>query len=621
MQLKEKCEIVIQHLKDQAACYIDEAKKCLSFLRTYFARRKEEYSTEAGNNWIANRKKNIPAYEKSINMLNELVESGTIDCSAQVITKKTEPTNIEMDFINDLRATNTLAETTIGKYRRCGRLFIYYLSEYQLITDVHVIKYEHVISFYSSMTYEKYRRVGMQEFLQRFTLFLYQRKIKPYAFVLTIHFLGLGRGCYWNHIDVNLAQLIEKQKTSSCTLPSYSEYHDFTCKILRTIKENNYSKNEYLTYKKIYDIFYIFMEMNSVLYQKELFSAWIKSNCATMDRSSKNTWFRALDLLETQINNGEVNLHDIFWRKEKCIDQLGEWCKSIVFQFLELKTKEKWKPSTINMYRSSITAFCTFLEKQGISSFSDLTPECVKKFNLTDEHTTLAGKNAYISRIRKFLYYLSLKGYTKNPKLEYALITAHAPRETFVDVLSEEQVQTLYKKLESGSCSYLKKAIVLIGLQMGIRASDIVELKLEDIDFKHVSLKFVQQKTSKEIELPIPTKVANTLYQYLLNERPQTDSRYLFVQGRAPYGKYHRSKPYHILKELLPDLEKGFHITRKTFASSLLDRGSSIEDVSLALGHEGIQSVHNYLSIDGERMKMCAISLEEEGLIFSGKFE
>ena len=62
----------------------------------------------------------------------------------------------------------------------------------------------------------------------------------------------------------------------------------------------------------------------------------------------------------------------------------------------------------------------------------------------------------------------------------------------------------------------------------------------------------------------------------------------------------------------LPEMEgSGFHVTRKTYATRLLKNGVGADMVAEALGQCGTSSVHRYLSLDTDRMRMCPLSLSE----------
>ena len=63
-------------------------------------------------------------------------------------------------------------------------------------------------------------------------------------------------------------------------------------------------------------------------------------------------------------------------------------------------------------------------------------------------------------------------------------------------------------------------AIVMLGLRMGIRGVDILNLKVSDFDWQNKTVSFVQQKTRTAITLPVPTDVGNSIYQYIAYGRP-----------------------------------------------------------------------------------------------------
>lgn len=296
-----------------------------------------------------------------------------------------------------------------------------------------------------------------------------------------------------------------------------------------------------------------------------------------------------------------------------------------VASFLGMKSAEGWKKSTLTMYRSCICRFCTFLNHNGLISYSQVIAAIIKEFHLQDIHRTPAGKNAYNVRIRKFLIYLGETGCLQNPMLFAALPSVSAPKETIVVTLTEGEIHTIEDAVRDGNetLTLRKKAMLFLGLKMGIRSSNIVQLLLDDIDWERVTLCFIQKKTDVEVLLPMPTDVANALYRYLMAERPDTECRNIFIMERAPCKSVGRSACGRALDSALPGRDvpgSGFHVTRKTYATSLLRNGVGMDLVSEALGQKGTAAVHRYLSLDEERMRMCPLSLEVEGIGLKGGF-
>ena len=156
--------------------------------------------------------------------------------------------------------------------------------------------------------------------------------------------------------------------------------------------------------------------------------------------------------------------------------------------------------------------------------------------------------------------------------------------------------------------------MLLLGLKMGLRASDVVNLSIDDISWDKASIRFIQQKTVVEIEIPMPTEVGNALYRYITEERHKKSEKKIFLSERAPHKPIKRSSCNRALKSALPDRNvegSGFHVMRKTYATRLLQNGVGAPMVAEALGQRGTTAVHRYLSLDTDRMRMCSLSLTE----------
>lgn len=72
----------------------------------------------------------------------------------------------------------------------------------------------------------------------------------------------------------------------------------------------------------------------------------------------------------------------------------------------------------------------------------------------------------------------------------------------------------------------------------GLRAVDICGLKLSDIDWTHDCIKIIQAKTKRPINIPLSESIGNALIEYLLNERPRSDSDYVFLKSQAPFSPF-----------------------------------------------------------------------------------
>lgn len=227
-------------------------------------------------------------------------------------------------------------------------------------------------------------------------------------------------------------------------------------------------------------------------------------------------------------------------------------------------------------------------------------------------------------RIRNFLIYLEEEGVVKNQFLHNAIPCTFAPRDRVVKTLDKFEVSEIESYNKRASCAYdlRRSAMILLGLKMGLRASDIVNLKFSDINWEESTIRLIQEKTLSEEVLPMPVKVGNAIFKYITQGRPTSKSLYIFIHHKVPFGKLGTETCISALKKAVPirhTLGNGFHVTRKTFATSLLNNGVKLGIIIDSLGHRSDSTVHRYLSLDEERMMMCPLSFKEIGICNGGE--
>ena len=69
----------------------------------------------------------------------------------------------------------------------------------------------------------------------------------------------------------------------------------------------------------------------------------------------------------------------------------------------------------------------------------------------------------------------------------------------------------------------------------GLRAVDVIHMKLQDIDWISGEIRIVQHKTKRPLILPLENHVGNAIAEYILNVRPDSTAPEIFLRTRAPY--------------------------------------------------------------------------------------
>ena len=175
--------------------------------------------------------------------------------------------------------------------------------------------------------------------------------------------------------------------------------------------------------------------------------------------------------------------------------------------------------------------------------------------------------------------------------------------------------------LEDGDLTYRDKAICLLCLETGLRAIDICALKIRDVDWAIDCIHIIQAKTNELLDIPLMPSFGNAITDYLLKERPDSNSPYIFLQKNAPFEPIiTHAACWKILHNVFREAEIlkegricGTRLTRHNAASRMLRKGIPLSTISAMLGHLDPNSVNIYLTTDVVNLAKCTLPLPEAG--------
>ena len=141
----------------------------------------------------------------------------------------------------------------------------------------------------------------------------------------------------------------------------------------------------------------------------------------------------------------------------------------------------------------------------------------------------------------------------------------------------------------------------MIAVKLGIRTSDIRNLRPANFNWEQHLVSFTQVKTGEPITLPLPTDVGWAVIDYLKNGRPVSDAPEIFIRAVAPYvslQNFDNILIKHMRKAGIPlDSIKhhGLHSLRHSLATHMLDEGIPITSIQGVLGHINADSTQKYI--------------------------
>ena len=187
-------------------------------------------------------------------------------------------------------------------------------------------------------------------------------------------------------------------------------------------------------------------------------------------------------------------------------------------------------------------------------------------------------------------------------------------------VWTKDELQKLIAAIDRGSPTGKRDyAIILLACCLGMRVSDIKNLKKEDFHWEERKLIFTQSKTKMPLSLPLTLEVGWAVIDYLKYGRPNIDSSYLFVKHMAPFGPFsERGNLHELIKRYMKlahlsmlNRKRGMHSLRHTMASMLLEQNTPLSTISNFLGHVDTNSTAVYLKVGIQKLKECALTFEE----------
>lgn len=298
----------------------------------------------------------------------------------------------------------------------------------------------------------------------------------------------------------------------------------------------------------------------------------------------------------------------------------AESFKNELNRFLILLKEEQIQPNTVCTYKRIVSYLLIYCEEKSYRFVNEMVSGDIRGFLLyLYEHgcfkpTTITSA---LSGLKRFLSFY--------PDIKHLImeLPTRLPRERkIIEIYNSPETNAISEILSDGSLTKRNKAICLLLLETGLRAVDVSNIKLSDIDWMKDIIYIKQQKTGIALNIPLRNSYGNAIVDYILNERPRCDSEHLFVRELAPFTRL--SGEGSSIREILIKMEalvgiyrdnraSGSRTTRHNAASVMLRSGVPMPDISAVLGHTDPNTVSVYLSTDEAAMAACTLPLPRGG--------
>lgn len=342
-----------------------------------------------------------------------------------------------------------------------------------------------------------------------------------------------------------------------------------------------------------------------------------------------------LALQKERMERGEIS-HAYYLRTRSAVNRLNEFYltgtihmkmpkrgtryllsaenERLVDHFVEHKN---YGPNTRDDVVWVVRKYLSHFEALGYGSLEEVSVQQVKEFILkTASEVRTSSLHNILLYLKYFHIFLKEAGIPA-PDCE-ALFSAKVYREMPIQgYVTDDEFSRILGTIDTSSARGKRDlAIIQTAATTGLRACDLIRMKLTDIDWRRDEIRIVQRKTGRTVCVPLIREAGEALRDYILNARPRSGCPEVFLKTVAPvtaiadaasvgsmFKEYEKKAG---IRRVAFD-GKGFHGLRRRLAKKLLVTGTPLTDIAQILGHDGMDAVRQYLPLDAGNLKECAI--------------
>ena len=264
-----------------------------------------------------------------------------------------------------------------------------------------------------------------------------------------------------------------------------------------------------------------------------------------------------------------------------------------------LTLEKKYSLHTIKAYKNDLNTFQVFcLKEYENQDISTINYPQIRNWivNLVNERISNRSINRKVSSLKSFYKFLQkTKEIDQNPLAKHKALKVSKKIQV---PFSEKEINEVLDSLSIGSDfeSLRDRLIVELFYSTGMRRSELINIKILDIDFANEIVK-VLGKRNKERYIPLLKPVRKTLARYIeAREEININQSYLFLtkKGKKIYDTLVYRVINNYFSRVSSKVKKSPHIIRHSFATHLLSEGADLNSVKELLGHSSLASTQIY---------------------------
>ena len=259
-------------------------------------------------------------------------------------------------------------------------------------------------------------------------------------------------------------------------------------------------------------------------------------------------------------------------------------------EYIDTLNELRYSKNTLKTYTSLFEEFINFHNKKDITTLGQVEAIEFIRYLVSERKVSISYQNQAINAI-KFYYERVLGG-----KRMTIYIDRPQKQQTLPTVLSKEEVQLIISKITN-----LKhKTMIMLTYSAGLRVSEVIQLKIKDIDSERKQIRVEQSKGKKDRYTLLSEKILILLRKYYIKYKP---TEWLF-EGQSKEGKVTQYSVRSLQMVLKKAVRKAninkkvtMHTLRHSFATHLLENGTDLRYIQVLLGHQSSKTTEIYTHV------------------------
>ena len=296
-------------------------------------------------------------------------------------------------------------------------------------------------------------------------------------------------------------------------------------------------------------------------------------------------------------------------------------------RYLEWIKVHGYSKETVQRKESSLRRFIAWCDERGLNEPKEITKPVLEGYQrhlyhyrkLNGQPLAFSSQNIFLSALKGFFKWLTRENYLLyNPASE--LVLPKRPKRLPQTLLSRDEMALILNQPDLNTPDGVRDRTILeLFYASGIRRMELLQLRVQDVDTKHLVLYVRQGKGAKDRLLPLSEEAGQWLEKYLHDIRPQlvltASEERLFL---SDYGEpYTGGVLGRMIKKRLAQAgiegQGGCHLFRHACATHMLENGADIRFIQALLGHEDLSSTQIYTHVAIEKLRAVHAATHPRG--------